>query len=185
MKSKHALIALAVFLSSCEFKCSIGKDNGVTSKDTTPRSETSTSAKEKSVPKVTNGIKITGDNVTVHQAYLAMESGSLVPSDNSVALNEKIILTILSEGWKNIDGKSFIGIQQKITTNTGEVVLDTDDMFAKYDATGINAEYTGLLKLTAVITENPAGVDHFITNFRVWDKKGDGEVKGSYKFYVK
>ena len=186
MKNRYALFALAVLLSSCEFKCSIGKDgNTISGKDTTNSKSRDKSTSEKTAPKVLNDISIDGKNITINQAYLARESGELVPAGNTVPLGEKVILTINSEGWKSIGGKSFLGINQVITTSTGEIVLDSGDMFAKYDETGIDAEYTNLLKLKAYITETMPGIEYFNVTFRVWDKKGDGEVKGSYRFYIK
>ncbi len=38
--------------------------------------------------------------------------------------------------------------------------------------------------LKAVITKIRKGVDYFLITYHVWDKKGSGEVMGSYKLYV-
>lgn len=177
------LIIVALVFTSCEFKCELGntekKEDG---KTTTSQTQPD---KNDSSPKRLNGIELNSKEIQVNQAYLALESGDLVPSTNTVSLGEKIVLIINSNGWKNINNKSYIGISQTITTNTGATVLETGDMFAKYDETGINAEYTNLLKLKAYITETKPEIEYFKVNFRVWDKKGSGEITGNYKFYIK
>lgn len=176
------LVFIVLIFASCEFKSKTGKDTSKTDQNTNPvvpQSNNNTEAK------TLNDIDIKSTGIKINQAYLALESGELVPSNNTVPLGEKIVLTINSNGWKDVDGKSYLGITQIIKTNNGDVVLVTGDMFAKYEETGINAEYTNLLKLKATITETKPEIEYFTVNFRVWDKKGNGEITGSYKFYVK
>lgn len=178
-----ALLIVAMIFASCEFKCQLGNPD---KKNEAANDTTQTGGnKSGNLRKSLNGIELNAKDVTVQQAYLALESGDLISSDNTVSLGEKVVLTINSNGWKNVDGKSFIGISQTITTHSGATVLETGDMFAKYDDTGINAEYASLLKLKAYITETKPDIEYFNVVFRVWDKKGDGEITGKYKFYVK
>ena len=40
-------------------------------------------------------------------------------------------------------------------------------------------------KIDAVITRLDELYDHFLVEFRVWDKKGGADVTGSYKLYLK
>ena len=103
-----------------------------------------------------------------------------------VALGEKISLILnIENGWTEIDGKSFIGATEKITTDNGSVILDSDDLFASYDQ-GMNASNAKIITLKARITQAPAiPVDYYIVNFKVWDKKGSGVITGKYKFYIK
>lgn len=190
MTQKHLLLVLAVVLSSCEFKCSIGKDaNTPSSKDstnaTTKPTSTDQSTKEKPSTRVLNDIDIQGVNVTVNQAYLSFDDGSLVPSDNKIALDQTVILNINADGWKDLGGKSFLGVTQVVTASDGEHVLDSQDLFAKYDETGINADDAKVLRLKASIAHTKPGIEYFLVTFHVWDKKGDGEIKVSYKFYIK
>lgn len=177
-----AFIVTAIVLSSCEFKCQVGNPG---KKEPGTNDSTNKQANNGNLRKTLNGIEFNAKGVQVHQAYLALESGDLISSDNTVSLGEKVVLTINSEGWKNESGKTFIGISQTITTHTGATVLETGDMFSKYDETGIAAEYANLLKLKAYITETKPEIEYFNVVFRVWDKKGDGEITGKYKFYIK
>ncbi|MEJ0103250.1 MAG: hypothetical protein WDO19_12130 [Bacteroidota bacterium] len=41
------------------------------------------------------------------------------------------------------------------------------------------------ITLSAVINGIDKLYDYFLVSFRVWDKKGTGEVTGSYKLYLK
>lgn len=178
-----AFILAAILLTSCEFKCQVG--NPGKKEPGTNDSTNQQGKKDNSLRKTLNGIELNAKGVQVHQAYLALENGDLISSDNTVSLGEKVVLTLNSEGWKSESGKTFIGISQTITTHTGATVLETGDMFAKYDETGIAAEYANLLKLKAYITETKPEIEYFNVVFRVWDKKGDGEITGKYKFYIK
>lgn len=176
-----ALLVLAIIFASCKFQCQVGKDADKQNSNNSNNEQTTSNGGAQ----LLNNINLSAKGVQLNRAFLATENGDLISSANTVPLGEKIVLTIMSQGWKSEGGKSYIGISQIISTNTGATVLDTGDMFAKYDETGINAEYTNLLKLKAYITETKPEIEFFKVDFRVWDKKGDGEITGSYRFYVK
>jgi len=180
-----ALIIFAIVFTSCEFKCNIGKDTE--KKDQQKDSTIQKSSNKNNSPQTLNGIELSTNEVQVNRAFLSLESGNLVPSDNTVALGEKISLVInIDNGWKEIDGKSFIGASEKITTDNGTTLLDTGDMFAAYDQTGLDPTDAKVITLKAIITSKPSGpVEYYVVNFRVWDKKGNGEITGKYKFYIK
>jgi hypothetical protein len=41
------------------------------------------------------------------------------------------------------------------------------------------------LLLPSVISRTRRGIDYFVVQFRVWDRKGPGEISGSYRLNVK
>lgn len=180
-----ALIILAIVFTSCKFDCQMGstekKEEGKNNTNPIP------SDKNQGTPKTLNGIELHTNGVQVYSASLSLDNGNLVPSDNTVALGEKINLMInVESGWKEIDGKSFVGASETITSDNGTVLLETGDMLSAYTETGMDATDAKVITLKARITSlatPPA--EYYVVNFRVWDKKGDGEITGKYKFYVR
>jgi len=134
--------------------------------------------------KVRNGIELnTKGNLKVSQAFLLFEDGSLVPSSNEAKVNQVVNLRLIIEnGFTETNGKVEIGASEKIETNTGQLLLDEKDLFK--DLGEIEAERAKMLTLNAVITRLDKLYDYFLVSFRVWDKKGNGEVTGSYKLYI-
>lgn len=179
------LIFIAVILVACEFKCKVGnlKDNEKSEPARTP----SQPVKNESNTKTLNDIELHSRDVNVNRAFLALESGDLLPAGNTVSLGEKISLIInIDNGWKEAGGKSYIGASEKITTDNGTELLNTGDLFEAYNETGLDAADAKIITLKARISSVPPGnVEYYLVNYRVWDKKGNGEITGKYKFYIK
>ncbi|HKH60384.1 MAG TPA: hypothetical protein VKA49_06110 [Flavitalea sp.] len=134
--------------------------------------------------KIRNGIelKTTGD-LKVSQAFLLFEDGSLVPSSNEAKVNQEVNLRLIIEGgFTQTNGMVEIGASERIETSTGQVLLDEKDLFSNLGE--IEAARAEALTLKAVITRLDKLYDYFLVSFRVWDKKGNGEVTGSYKLYI-
>jgi hypothetical protein len=134
--------------------------------------------------KIRNGIEIhTKGNLEVSQAFLLFDDGSLVPASNQAGVNQNINLRLIIEnGFTESNGKVEIGASEKIETNTGQLLLDERDLFK--DLGEIEAARAKMLTLNAVITRLDRLYDYFLVTFRVWDKKGNGEINGSYKLYI-
>lgn len=146
---------------------------------------------DKKAPVGANGVAGDKENVvlnakgvTVSDYYLATEDGQRI-TDNTVRLGEKVTLFIIGAKFEVVDGKSFIGISERITTDNGTEILNAPDLFAKYDDTGILPAMTEQLKIKANISETRPDIQYFVVEYRVWDKKGDGEITGNFKFKVK
>lgn len=178
-----AFAIITLLLTSCEFKCQVGN---LDKKDETS-SPGKTVANNAGNTKTLNDIEIKSREMVVNRAFLASESGDLLPSGNTVALGEKINLVInIDSGWKETDGKTFIGATEIITTDNGAEILNSGDLFAAYNETGVDPSDAKVITLRARITKEPTiPVDHYLVTFRVWDKKGSGEITGRYKFHIK
>jgi hypothetical protein len=137
-------------------------------------------------PKLLNQIDMrTSGNVHVAQAYLIYgDNESLVPATNETTINRPIKLLInLDKGWQqDASGQVSIGAYEKIEASTGEVLLSSEDLFKDYPS--ISATDANVIKLKAVITQLNKPVDYFLVTYKVWDKKGDGQITGSYKFRI-
>ena len=133
-----------------------------------------------------NGIKLNIKGFKVSAAALYFDNDARVPEDNTVALEERINLLITIEsGWKLEGEKAFPGGSEIIKLSTGAVVLTSDDLFKSYEETGVSPGDAKYITLKAIITKLDDKKKYIIVTFRVWDKKGPGEITGSYKFYIK
>jgi len=176
----YACICLC--LSSCEFNCSIGKKDDEANKSKTISSSTT----EKDGAILTNNIELSAKGVKVTKATLLLPDGSRVSDDNVVNLNEKIQLVVSTgDGWNLKNGKVFVGASEKITTDGGTAVVNAEDLFKDYSNTGFDPKDAKLITLSAVITDELTSIKYYTVTFRIWDKNGDAEITGEYKFYIK
>ncbi len=174
-----SLIIVCIALSSCKFECSVGGDTGT-------KSSQASSPKEKNGTLIANNIDLTVKNIKVKTASLQLIDKSRVADDNVIKLGEKVYLVLqLDSNWTVENGKSFIGASEKVSTDKGEVVLHAEDLFADYSVSGVDPSDAKLIQLNAVITKEVPGITYYKVDFRVWDKKGDAEITGNYKFYIK
>ncbi len=179
MKKNILLLSFfTIVLSSCEFKCNVGK---TTDTGTGAAGDYKNSI---NTSQIMNDIEIsaTGD-VKVYRAFLSDEAGNLI-KDNTTSVGKTIKLHLSFEsGWHEENGKVMLGAAQIITTDKGRQVLDSGDLFAN-NTEGVSAEASKGIALDATIDNVPEEIEYYQVNFHVWDKKGNGEVKGSYKFKV-
>lgn len=176
------LVLFSLVLSSCEFKCSVGGSSGPSENDDKK------SAKIDNGTALYNGITLNSSgNVHVKRAYLTDEKGERIAEGNYVEpISKTYINIVLDSGWSVENGKSFLGASQKVVTDGGTVILDEADMFSSMDAEGVDPEKAKTLNLS--LTLNPKGnvpPTGLTVNFRVWDKKGSGEITGQYKLNTK
>ncbi|HEY0676956.1 MAG TPA: hypothetical protein VGD17_01675 [Chitinophagaceae bacterium] len=147
-------------------------------------STTKSDKSEKASENFRNDISFKESGLKVQQAFLLFEDGRLVPTDNKVEVGQQVNLRLIIEGWEPVNGKVFLGASEKISTDEGTVILDETDLFASY-ADGIDATAAGLITLSAVITRVDKLFKYFEVAFKVWDKKSNDNVTGSYRLYLK
>ena len=160
--------------------------NNSANTDTAEKAETKKTASAGSASQnVRNDVSINASGLNVQQAFLIFEDGKLVPQDNKVEVGQQVNLRLIIDGWKAVNGKVFIGASEKIATDEGLVMLNEPDLFAAYTENGVNPADAGMITLSAVITRVEKLVKYFEVSFRVWDKKSNDNVTGSYKLYLK
>ena len=177
---KHLLIPglACFFLSACT-----GSTNNERNQTKEEKGLVTEVSMRESSNKVRNNIQLQSSGMQVSQAFLLYEDGALVPADNITNVGRPVKLRLIIDGgWNEQDGNVFIGASEKIETSDGQVVLDEKDLFA--NTPYVSAEAAKYITLTATISGLDKLYDYFLVSFRVWDKKGKGEVKGSYKLYI-
>ncbi len=141
-----------------------------------------------SIPVLTfkNGIKMKCKGFIVKEAALYFNDNSKIPEDNKVNVDQQVnMLVVLDTGWVKIDGKVYPGASEVVKLNSGFEVLNSEDLFKAYEETGVSADDAKYITIKAVITKMDDKKKYIIVNFRIWDKKGTGEITGSYQFYIK
>ncbi len=160
--------AFTSFLFSCQISVKTDDGNSVPTGNT----------------KIRNGIELNASGLKVEQAYLTFDDNSLVPEDNKTTTNKNVKLHLMISGWKQENEMVFPGASEKIQTSNGDIFLDEPDLFNTYDPTGVKPDDAKYITLSAVIKSVDKLYDYFLVSFRIWDKKGTGEIKGSYKLYL-
>lgn len=147
----------------------------------TPADSISYTSKEGTL--ITNGIALQARGVKVDRAFLLYDNSTLVPPDNKTSEGRTIKLRLMvRSGWVEEDGKVSLGAAETIRTDKGQVVLNEEDLFAT--APLLDAQAAKAITLTATISKLGRQHSHFIVSFRVWDKRGEGEIEGNYKLLV-
>lgn len=166
MKQALLLFFAMSLLVSCEVKIKTGET-------------------EAKAGKFRNGIKIKENGLKVSEAYLVYdEDGSLVSNDNITDVDKKVRLVLEISGWQEENGKVLLGASEKVSTNEGDTFLNRDDLFDSYTE-GVSAEEATQISLSVVISKADKIYDHFLVEFRVWDKRTNKEITGSYKLHLK
>jgi hypothetical protein len=179
MKTRLVFYALScILMTSCAD--STNNERSQTGEENKMATEAST---KQSGIKIRNNIKLQTSGLNVSQAFLLYEDGSLVPPDNVTNVGRPVKLRLIIDGgWEKEDGNVYIGASEKIETSEGQVILDEKDLFSHMPY--ISADDARYITLTATISGLDKLYDYFLVSFRVWDKKGKGEVTGSYKLHV-
>jgi hypothetical protein len=176
-----AILITSLILSSCEFHCSVG--------DNTPKPDGKNKPAVKDGVALYNGIKLETYHVKVKQAYLVTNDGKgeTISEDNIVDMQRGVkMIVMIDSGWVQTDAQVQLGAKMKVVADNGETLLDKPDMFKPYETTGISPGDARSLGLSVYFTsweaKRPVTMD---VTFRIWDKKGDGYIDGSYTLHTK
>jgi hypothetical protein len=171
-----SFLCLAVFLTSCEMSCSVGD------KPDEPKG----TAEVKDGARIYNAIKLESYKIKLKRAYLEFSDGTRVPEDNFVDFSQPVKLMLeVDTGWVAENNKVFLGASEKIISESGKVIADQEDLFKQYTE-GVDVEDARLIYPIASIKLPPnSPPTSFSVQFRVWDKKGEGYIEGSYMLFSK
>ena len=169
------LVALFLLFTicSCEIKVSTNKDE---KSGGTPIPDN-----ERRNGKIRNGIALKENGLQVEEAYLVTEDGSLMSNENKIDVNDEVKMKLVMSGWKAENDRVFAGASERVLTSEGDTVLNEPDLFTG----NIDAEDAKYINLSVNITKITKIVDYFLVEFRVWDKKTNADVSGSYKLYLR
>ena len=146
----------------------------------------SCNSKKKEVEsKYKNHILLESKGFKIKEAFLAFNDSTRVADDNNVTIGQHVNLIILIDsGWNAEAGKIYPGVGQKVETNDGTHIFEKADLMEAHPG-GIPVEDGSRATVQAVINTADKEYDYFLVTFRVWDKKSESEITGSYKLHVK
>jgi hypothetical protein len=132
-----------------------------------------------------NGIVLEAKGFKVKQAYLVFDDSVKLKEDNIASLGQHVNLElVIDSGWAAENKLIYPGISEKIVSDDGNHVFENSDLMTVHPG-GVPVEDGWLVTIQAVINTVDKHYQYFLVSFRVWDKKGTGEIKGSYKLYMK
>jgi hypothetical protein len=170
-------VCLLIALQSCEFSCSVGDKKEDKEKAVVV---------EKDGAKIYNNIQLKASGIKVEKAYLFLKSGEKVPDGNVVDFDGPIQLRLqLAGGWYEEGDKVLLGASEKIIDEKGDVILQQDDLFEKYPE-GVSVKDSKIIFISATLKLKEGALPtSFTVFFKVWDKRGDAFIEGSYQLFSK
>lgn len=142
------------------------------------------STKNIATGKIRNGIKFTPKGISVEQAFLTYEDGSLVDESNTTSVNRKLKINFVVKGWKGENGKVALEANEKVTTNDGDVILDEKELFSRGGLQAISVEDAQYPRLSVVINQVNKLYDFYLVSFKIWNRGTDQALEGEYKFHI-
>ena len=180
------LMTITLLAATVSFGCNNNDKSAPKESNTQTTSEEKKKDAGKPRQELMSGISLSETaNLKVSRAFVSTVDGEVFKNEVTAGDGEKLILNLNMDGFKEEGGKCFVGVSEKITSSNGEVILDEQDLFSKYNETGLNPDDARFVRLSAVVTGNVSSNPYYMVTFRVWDKKAPGDVSGSYKIRTK
>jgi hypothetical protein len=130
------------------------------------------------------GLKVSNTDLTFNETALIIDSVKI--STNEFPMNKDIFYEISGlKGFKEKNGKVYIGASITVLDDQNKSVLDYADLFSKYDEEGLDAINVGHVTLKLKTGPPLLTGKKYIWKTRVWDKNSKGEVKSEMEFTVK
>ncbi len=134
--------------------------------------------------KIRNGIKVNAKGVTVEQAFLTYEDGSLLDENNTTNVNRKLKINFVIKGWKENGGKVALEANEKVVTNDGDIVLDKKELFTGGGMPNVSIQDAQFPRLSVVVNQVTKLYDYYLVTFKMWNRGTDQSVEGEYKFHI-
>ena len=133
---------------------------------------------------LSTGLKVDHQGLSFDDSYLTIDDVKV--SSNKVDLGKKIKLVFNGlKGFKEIDGVVFMDASMKVTSPSGEVVLDQNNLFAAYQTNGADPDLVAKgFSLTLTVGEPMVSGETYLWESKVWDAKGNGTVSATVNIVV-
>ena len=160
MKPKHLqllfLLILAVIMHSCNFNKSVNTN-------------------------LLTGLTTVGDGLSCDDVYLSIAEGQI--QRNTYTYGEEFDLNFSDiSGFTKVGEAVFPGLTLQVTSEAGDVVMETDDLYASYTE-GMNFSPLLLAATLTVATPIQSG-SNYTLSVKIWDKEGSGTLTAKMPFNV-
>lgn len=136
----------------------------------------------KSVQKdLVSGLLTKGNDLTCDNVYLSVNDEKT--SKTTFVYGQKFKMNFDNiQGFKEENGNVFPGMQIFVTGNSGDTLLQSDDLYQMYD-NGLNLSPL-LLHADLTVASPISSGDAYTMIVNIWDKKGKGTFTGEVDFKV-
>jgi len=123
-------------------------------------------------------ISIESSKVKYDEVYLYLKGNDKVITDNKIKLNDDTYIIIEGlKGFNEVNGMVFPGLTIKASDSAKNIILESEDLFSDYGASGIAAidlanRVSAHFSVTVKQFENPLHCE-----MTLWDKKSDAKIK--------
>jgi hypothetical protein len=128
--------------------------------------------------KKSDKIAVESSKVAYNEIYIYSQGNDKVIVDNKIKYNDNVYIIIEGlKGFTESNGMVFPGLSIKASDSAGNVVLESDDLFTDYSASGIAPadlaeRVSAHFNIPGTQFNNPLHCE-----LTVWDKKSDARVK--------
>lgn len=130
------------------------------------------------------GISVSNDGLTFEEYYLSVDGERL--DNNKVQVGDKVYLNFAGvDGFAEVDGAVFPGVSMLVTDRDGNQVIQESDLFAEYNAKGVDPADAKDLSVSLMIGEPMIAGETYNWKVKFWDKKETGEIRADLDIEVK
>jgi hypothetical protein len=131
-------------------------------------------------------IAIENNQTSYTEVYLFSGNTNQVITSQEVAFNEKVYLIFEGlTGFREEEGKVFIGMSLRATDNAGNIILASDDMLEEYDETGISAAQLKEKVFANIVFTNGVVTNPLHIEVTLYDKEGEASIMASTDLTVR
>ena len=151
-----ALLAAIIILHGCNFSKSVNTD-------------------------LLTGLTTVGNGLSCDDVYMSMTDGQI--QKNTFIYGEEFDVNFSNiEGFTNVEGAVFPGLSLAFTDEAGEIVMETDDLYAGYTE---GMDFSPLLLAATLTVATPIqSNNNYLLSVKVWDKEGTGTFTAKLPFEV-
>jgi hypothetical protein len=123
-------------------------------------------------------INIESSRTTYDEIYLFSQGNDKVITDNKIKFNDNIYIILEGlKGFSETGGMVFPGLSIKASDSASNVLLESDDLFTDYSASGIAAADIAERVSAHFSIPGPQFNNPLHCELTVWDKKSDAKIK--------
>jgi hypothetical protein len=136
-------------------------------------------------PNYKNGIVITASNISVEKAFLVLGDDVNIPDNNTIRVNQKVWLRLVTSGWKLKDSLIYLSGRETVEASNGEIILDNKDLF-KDPEKGISGGSSQTIGISLLVSDPRKKNEHFKVSFKIKDEmEPRNAIEGYYDLYVR
>jgi hypothetical protein len=127
------------------------------------------------------GLTTVGNGLSCDDVYMSMTDGHI--QKNTFIYGEEFDVNFSNiEGFTKVEGAVFPGLSLVVTDEAGEIVMETDDLYAGYTE---GMDFSPLLLAATLTVATPIqSNNNYLLSVKVWDKEGPGTFTAKLPFEV-